>query len=298
VKSLIWGPGLKVTEISIPPVPLGWVLAKVLTAYLGPLERAVMLGVQPVSSGRILGGLGIVRVIESGVNVEDFALGGVYAVQPHSNYGLLGIDVDGIIAEYAIIPKDSLIPIPRSMLREPFLPLWLEFSYLKEIKEIVTGKEVLIIGCGFGGLVTARYLQNESNIKVGCVSKALFNDIASYGIEIMSIDNIRRKFDVIILAPLSIYSTMKVLRFCAENSTIIIPPTHPKIIIDYGGWPRSVRLFRPNFTNPILGRDPISRVSQKILKKAYVCIDDLNEVATYSRYFGRISIEFKREKES
>ena len=287
MRALVWEQNVTLKDIPVPPVPKGWVLGKVLYAMFGPIDRSIMLGLHPVEPERVAGSIGVVRIIEPGVEVSDVNPGEVYAVIPYCQDGVIGIDYDGLLADYVALPHECLIKVDRSNLK-PELPLWIEFSFLDELTRVVQGKKTLIVGCGFSGYVTARYLKGRCDMRVACIEKALYEDIASLGVEVMMLDNVRGKYDVIVVEPLSIYSTLQVLKYLNENGTLVFPPTQPKVLLSYSGFPRVFNILRPHLGNVDVGRKALEKIPEKLRKNAYAIIRRLDEIPVLVRYYGRV----------
>ncbi|MCD6341144.1 MAG: hypothetical protein J7L51_04270 [Desulfurococcales archaeon] len=296
MRALVWEQNVTLKEIPVPPIPKGWVLGKILYAMFGPIDRSIMLGLHPVEPNRVAGSLGVIRVIEPGIEVSDIRPGEVYAVIPYCQGGIVGIDYDGLLADYAAVPHECLIKVSRDDLR-PELPLWIEFSFLDDLSRIVDGKKTLIVGCGFSGYVTARYLKDKCDVTVACIERALYDDIASLGIEVMMFDNISSKYDVIVVEPLSIYSTLQVLKALNEYGTLVFPPTQPKVLLSYSGFPRVFHILRPQLGNIAIGKKALEGIPDKLRKNACAILKHLDEVPVLVRYYGRVVYVAEKETE-
>ncbi len=295
MRALVWEQNVTLKEVPVPPIPKGWVLGKVLYGMFGPIDRSIMLGLHPVEPNRIAGSLGVIRVIEPGVDATGIRPGEVYTVIPYCKDGIVGIDYDGLLADYAALPSECLVKVSRNDLK-PELPLWVEFSFLDDVSRAAEGKKTLIVGCGFSGYVTARYLKDRCEVTVACIERALYDDIASLGVDVMMLDNIASKYDVIVVEPLSIYSTLQVLKVLNENGTLVFPPTQPKVLLSYSGFPRVFHIIRPQLGNIAAGKKALSEIPDKLRKSAYAILKHLDEVPVLVRYYGRVV--YAAEKES
>jgi len=294
VRALVWEQNVTPKEVPVPPVPKNWVLGKVLYGMFGPIDRSIMLGLHPIEPNRVAGSLGVIRVIESGVEADDIRPGEVYAVIPYCRDGIVGIDYDGLLAEYAALPKECLVKVSKNDLR-PELPLWIEFSFLDDILQVARGKRTLVVGCGFSGYVTARYLKNECEVTVACIERALYDDIASLGVDVMMLDNVANKYDVVVVEPLSIYSTLQVLKVLNEDGVLVFPPTQPKVLLSYSGFPRNFHVVRPQLGNIAVGKTALSEIPDKLRKNAYAILKHLDEIPVLVRYYGRIVYTMEKE---
>ncbi len=287
MRALVWGHHVGVVDKPVPPIPEGWVLGKVLAAMFGPIERAIVMGIQPIEPGRVLGSFGVMRIVERGVGVEDLGPGQVVAVPAYCMGSIVGVDMDGLLADYASVPKECVRLVPSEFL-SPLTPLWLEFSFLEGLAEVVAGKDTLAIGCGFTGYVTASYLRRVTNLTVACVERGLMEEIGKLGVRTMMLDSVEGSYDVVILEPLSTYATLVALRFLKDGGILVLPPTQPKIVLKYMGFPSRLTLYRPGFGNLAIGRDAIGAVPKKIMSQAVVTVKNLDEVRVMSRYYGRV----------
>ncbi len=287
MQALTWEYYVAVTEKPVPPIKEKHVLGKVLAAMFGAIERAVMLGLYPVTPKTVMGGFGVIRVVEPGVSASAKP-GEVYGVVPMCNSEILGVNADGLLAEYAAPPESCLNKLPKDYI-SPEAPLWIEFSYLEELKENVEGKETLLIGCGFSGYVTANYIKDVADLHVACVEKALMDDIVSLGIKASLIDRLGdTKFEVVIIEPLSSYIATRSINFLREGGTLIVPPTQPKTVITYSGYPQKFKVIMPRFSSVRSGYEAFKHVPKKVREKAFTITPRLDEVPILIRYYGRV----------
>lgn len=287
MRALVWGHHVGVVDKPVPPIPEGWVLGKVMAAMFGPIERATVLGIQPIEPGRVLGSFGVMRIVERGVGVKDIGPGQVVAVPAYCTGRIIGVDMDGLLADYASVPRECVRPVPSDYL-SPLTPLWLEFSFLDGLREAVAGRDTLAIGCGFTGYVTASYIRGVADLTVACVERGLMEEIGKLGVRTMMLDSVEGSYDVVVLEPLSTYATFVALRFLKDGGILILPPTQSKIVLKYMGFPPKLTLYRPGFGNLAVGKEAIDAVPKKIMTQAVVTVKNLDEVRVMSRYYGRV----------
>jgi len=101
---------LVVEETPIPPVPKDHVLVKVKLASVSPLERGLERGNIWVEPERVLGLEGFGNVLEAGVEGEEEE-GKEVLINSYFD-GILGVTRDGTLAEYVVVPKESLAEAP------------------------------------------------------------------------------------------------------------------------------------------------------------------------------------------
>ncbi len=296
MKALVWEHDLLVKEVPIPPIPEGWVLGKVLTAMLSPIDRSVTAGVQPTPPGRILGSYGVIRVVEPGINSEVNP-GEIFGVQPYCNENIVGVEINGVLSDYASVPTSCLVKI-RNELSNDHIPLWIEFSFLKELSEIAEdSNEALIVGCTFTSYVIASELRKKTDVTVGCVERALMKDIAELGVTVKKIVNVEgEKYDLVVLEPTSAYYSMKAVRMVKDDGIMYIPPSHPRLLLDYGGFPRHFSIIRASLSSLESGKTAIENLHPKVLKSAVVTTDNFEEIPSLAKFFGRVIYVRKKRK--
>ena len=131
------------------------VLLKPIYVYIGELERSISEGLLPVNPPVVLGSFCVARVIEvSGSNTEY--TGRVFTVKPFGDHGLLGVEVDGLLANYTSIHPsylDDVLLDPKPI--DSIKPL-IKHSTSLAMESL---EPVLIEGCGLTGLLTGLALR-------------------------------------------------------------------------------------------------------------------------------------------
>ncbi len=102
--------GVSVLTRPAQGIPRGWLLVRVQKAVWSPLESAVASGRVWVEPGRVVGWAGTGVPVEAGVDAPSTLLGRLVTIYSF-RHGIPGIDYDGWLAEYTVLPADSLKPV-------------------------------------------------------------------------------------------------------------------------------------------------------------------------------------------
>ncbi len=292
MKVLAWTPELSVEEYPPPPIPKEWVFGKVISAMISSLDKSFKVGL-PTPVGRVAGSYGVLRVLENGVG-SGAAEGKIYGVIPYSKEGVLGIDINGLMSVYASVPSDSLINLEGKVLSESseMLPLWLEFSFIPHLKEIIKESEnPLILGCNFMTYVIAANLRNEKEITAGCISKDLLKLMSELGVKVVNISKTSGgSFDFVVLGVLSSYYLMNVFNYLRSDGEvrIYLPPNATAVVLKLPDTARKAIIQRAKLGDPREGFKALSNIQEDILKKNIAVAKDLREVIHLIGYYPRI----------
>ncbi len=293
MKALLWVGEAVVRDVSVPPIPRGWVLGRVLAASLSSIDAAVTSGTIPVLPGRVLGSYGVIRVVEPGVD-SGFGPGEVLGVVSLSKGGFLGLDIDGLMREYASVPKECLrrvINVEQSKLW--LYPLMLEFSFIPALRDGVVGKDVLVMGTGISTYVIASYLRGDSRVSVLGDSSSLVKKLAGLGVKVVSTKKAAElygAFDAVVLCAMSSYLIMISPRFVGDGGLLIIPPNTyvGKLVFDDPLALTRVTLWRPPHAGIGEGADVVGVVDEGFLKSIVAVTNDLSEAAVLRRHYARV----------
>ena len=288
MKAVVWEHDLIVREVPVPPIPEGWVLGKVISAMLSPIDRSATVGAQPLPPGRIMGSYGVIRVVEPGIG-SGAGPGELYGVQPYCEDSILGVNLDGTMGEYASVPSSCLIKLRNNLLSER-TPLWIEFSFIDQLKELARRSEsTLLVGCSFTAYIIANSLRNVADFNVACVERALMKEISELGVPVKKIINLgEKKYDLVVLEPTSAYYSMKALTLLKKDGTLYVPPTHTKLQLEYSGHPMSFNVVRAVIGDIESGKQAIETINKKVLSSAVVTTENMEEVPLLAKYFGRV----------
>ena len=226
VNCLVFSDGAINVKGLYPPPPLSesYVLAKVLRAIIGPIERYLITHPYMLSSDRVLGSQGLIRVIE-GVNVDSRIISKLFIVKPKGPKGTLGLDVDGILCNYACIHKDYLIPVPQTVLDKPQYTLLSEIYWLNKLLKIVKGMKVLIVGTGLISYLTSWFIHKYvSKLTIAYVDDVVVREIRDLPVELKRLSNLDKSFDIVIPLMNSPLITRLSIKYTSSKSVIAIPP--------------------------------------------------------------------------
>lgn len=162
--------GISVQEVPDLPVHSNHVYVSPIEVAFNGIENAVYLGLLWLKPKTILGSMGIVRVIDVGVDVDQGLKGKTFTVSPFSpSSGGIGTDSHGIASEAASIPLDALFPYYEDLgdlnVLLPYLSIALQ------VEEVYEGKRLLVIGSGPLGSLIAELCESCDEVGLMGVSK-------------------------------------------------------------------------------------------------------------------------------
>lgn len=250
VKGIIWNGGAVLAEIRRPPLRRGEVLGKVLIASITNTEKLISLGLIPTEVGRVLGSVGLIKVIDVSSDLDSRLIGKYLLLLPRpGNVG--GINFDGMLAEVTSIPHKLLIPIGKHYASAPEVLIYAELSYIHEIADNVKNKEVLILGCGPTSYITVKYIKDLCNVYVGYLhNQQIRSKIAELGVYVAGYENINKgNYDVVIILTADTYLALNILKLIKEAELIIVPPTNHRVLVDITKFNHNnvVKLLVPNY---------------------------------------------------
>lgn len=164
--AFVFNYGLTLADVSEPLVPKDYVAIKPVKVALNGIENAIYNGQIWARPGTILGGIGIAKVIEGGVDSEWSSLAGrLVVVSPYSRaYGGLGSEINGIAAERAAVPKDAIFPYFSEL---GDLNVLLPFASIAvKAAEEAEGRRMLIVGYGVLGKLVALASKDKANVGI------------------------------------------------------------------------------------------------------------------------------------
>lgn len=294
LKSVKWRDNEAILEEStIPPIPPRHVLVKVLSTLIySPYKNKNVL--KNVKSGKTLGSFGLVRVVEPGVEAEIMP-GEVYGVRPYTNYGILGLDVDGLASEYAVIPKEALVSL-KELEPEKISPLHVEFGYIYELTKLIESSERgLIVGCGFTAYILGLAAKNYRNSEILCLGAEHLKSLRDLGLPLKkSLEDLKNKVDLLVLTEDAEVDLRNLLR---DNAWIYMTPGTFTLNIHYYGIPRKVKLTRPRIFKPKHSITYLKRVSPHIIESQIKTVSELNQAVEALSLFERVLINFIKENQ-
>ena len=161
MKAVTFRGDVEITEVPIPPIPKGHVLVKVIQASVGPLERGLGKGLIWVQPERILGLEGYGVLYELGIDIEDLEVNEEVAINSYlSKEKILGVHVNGTLAEFISVPKEAVERLPTS-LPEHAKALASVGALALSLSEMISDKKTLLVGAGITNVVTSFLLSWE-----------------------------------------------------------------------------------------------------------------------------------------
>ncbi len=290
LKSIKWYKGgVVLEETAIPPIPPKHVLAKVLSVliYSPHKNENVFKNTVP---GKTLGGFGLVRVIEPGVGAEVMP-GEVFCVKPYTAYGILGLDIDGLASEYAVIPREALVSLRGAELERISL-LHVEFGYIHELVKLMEISERgLIVGCGLAAYILSLVARNYRNMEVLCSKTDYLKSLRDLGLPLRrSLEDLKERADLLILTEEVDIDLKNMLR---ENAWVYIAPGVFTLSLHYRGIPSKIKLARPKGFKPKYSMRYLGRVSPHILESQVKTVSELSQAVEALSLFERVIINFE-----
>ncbi len=152
---------IEIEEVPIPPIPKDHVLVKIMQASISPLERGLGRGLIWVQPERIVGMEGYGILYELGVEIEDFEVNEEVAINSYlDKEKIMGVHIDGTLAEFVSIPKNAIERLPSS-LPEYAKTLASVGALALSISEMISDKKSLLVGAGLTNVLTSFLLSWE-----------------------------------------------------------------------------------------------------------------------------------------
>ncbi|MEM1664385.1 MAG: hypothetical protein QXN90_05975 [Zestosphaera sp.] len=276
-------------ESTIPPIPSRRVLVKVLSASIySPYKNKNVL--KNVKSGKTLGSFGLVRVIEPGVETEVMP-GEVYGVMPYTKYGVLGLDIDGLASEYAVVPEEALVSLKGIELKK-ISPLHVEFGYIHELTKLVESSEKgLIVGCGFTAYVLGLAFKNYRNSEILCLNAEHLKSLRDLGLPLKrSLEDLKDDADLLVITEDTEIDLRSLLR---DGAWVYITPGTFTLSLHYHGIPSKVRLARPKTFKPKYSARYLNGISPHIIESQVKTVNELSQAVEALSLFERVLVNFR-----
>lgn len=200
-------------------------LVKPVHVYLGGFENAISRGYIPIKKPVIIGSTGIVRILEAGCGANPELSGSLAIISPTTSQGYLGLDLDGLLSKYTIVPKDSIV---RTISRhEPIHSITYHVAVANSICEDIEGGNLLIVGGGIESLALAMCSKDKvSRLYILTQSKSSYRIFKKLGFEVhQKIKDIKCCFNIIfygLLTPIYVDEIIKELG--SSYATIYVNP--------------------------------------------------------------------------
>ncbi|MEM0297632.1 MAG: hypothetical protein QXS42_04490 [Zestosphaera sp.] len=227
------------------------------------------------------------RVTEPGIG-SNVMPGEVYGVVPYSRRGVLGLDLDGLASEYAVVPAECLVRMEVSHLQQ-LTPLYMEFSYIDEVVKLLRrSSRTLIVGCGFTAYVLGLLARNHRNVEVLCLDVDRVKQLRELSLPLRkSVEDVERGVDLLIMAGDVDIDITEVLN---DGGRIYLTPGVFVMDVCFKCTPSRIKLMRPNYFRPERGKTYVDRVSKYMLSTQVGFVSDLNQAISTLEIFERIII--------
>ena len=198
------------------------------------------------------------------------------------------------MSSYASVPSDSLIKLEGLRLSEEneLLPLWIEFSFIPHLKEVIKdSKNPLILGCNFMTYVIVTNLLGEKDLTVGCISNGFIKQISELGAKVVNASKIvGGAFDFVVVGVLSPYYIMNILNHLrgVKEVFVYLPPDIPAVVLKLPNTLKRALIQRAELGDVGEGRKALSLVRDDVLKKNVAVTEDLEEVPHLFKYYSRV----------
>ncbi|BAB66477.1 alcohol dehydrogenase [Sulfurisphaera tokodaii] len=266
MNAIVFDLGITMKDIVEKPIKNDFLLVSPIKVLISGIENSIYTGLLWIHPGTILGSTGIVKIDAVGLDVDTQLEGKHAIVLPYSKkYGGIGTEIDGILVEKAVIPDDSIVPLPSDYIEKfilyPFVSIGLQ------LRKIARGENVLIIGDGLTGLISAQMLVGYAN-KISMFRDDAYK-VKIYGVEeVKEIDN--TKWEVILITTMRSWPRA-VLRSLPIDAVVIMPKfmnTWPALS------PNNIKLIEPTKTNGVFEYIE-SEISDKLFNELIGVSDDL-----------------------
>lgn len=195
MKAIVFDLGITIKDLVEKPILHDYLQVSPIKVLLSGLENSIYTGILWIKPKTILGSTGIVRIEAVGIDVDKQLEGKNAIVLPFSKkYGGVGTEIDGILAEKAVIPDDVIVPLPKEDYSDKYI-LYPFVSIGLQARKILKGLNVLIIGDGLTGLLTAYMLVGYSS-RVALLRENVYK-AKIYGVE--EIKEINQNWDCLFI---------------------------------------------------------------------------------------------------
>ena len=225
------GDETKAVEKGYPPLERGYYLVKPLYVVIDNTLNALVNGYIPFKPPIIPGSTGLVRILEPGYGARPDLSGLLAIISPISKKGILGIEINGLLAKHVAIPEDTIALIVEK--KHPMYSIGYYVAVANKVAELSKDQRLLIIGAGLTGFLAA-ILSRESSLEtdVFTLSRPRIHLLKKIGINNVGPTPIfKGPYDVIFYNfQTSIYLD-KFLNLLRRNGILVINPFIRNIMI-------------------------------------------------------------------
>lgn len=227
MKALVFQYDARVVDKPRPPIPKEHLLIKVHAVALDGIENAIYGSLLWVEPGRILGVEGYGRVELLGVDTDTIFSGKLVAGYPKTMKGVPGVEYDGWAAEYTSQPNSGVGLLPDDIDDVIAAATAGSGSIALYVAEKSVGKNLLVIGSGYTGILTTYFARHAVSIGlVGNVRKGLrgivrgfVNSIYNYS----KLKELKGEWDIVFLSSLDARARMYIRGLYGTTSVIVHP---------------------------------------------------------------------------
>jgi NADPH:quinone reductase-like Zn-dependent oxidoreductase len=251
--SILFNQGIIPADVVERPIEEDFVSITPQRVLLSAIENSIFVGFLWIRPWTIIGSIGIGKVDEVGLSVDEGLKGKTVLVLPYSpKYGGIGTEINGLLVEKTNMPSDSIVTLPENppdkLLLYPFA------SVALQIKEYAEGKEVLILGSGLTAMLT--YLALKDSATLGIYSD---EDVKlPYAQKIKKSD---KKWDMVVVSTMRGWARVVADSLVKDNGKIVIP----KFL---NSWPAIVPK-NPLFVPPVPRDDVIPFLNREVTDKLF-----------------------------
>ena len=267
MKAIVFDLGITVKDVVEQPINKDFVMVSPSLALFGGIENAIYTGFLWVEPKRILGSSGIVKIRNVGIEVDKDIEGRNAVVLPYSKkYGGIGTEIDGILAEKAVIPSDAVVVLPEDYdvkyVLYPFVSIGLQ------LRRIVKGFNVLIVGSGLTSYISALLIVGYAN------RVFLYND-EGYKIRLYGVEEVKNggNWDIVFVGSMRSWIRVTLQSNSKEGDILVMPRF-------LNSWPvliptnLNVRFIEPIKMDNVFETID-NEISEKIFKELVVTSDSL-----------------------
>ncbi|AAK40461.1 zinc-binding alcohol dehydrogenase family protein [Saccharolobus solfataricus] len=219
MKAVVFNLGITISDVPEKQVNRDYVLLKPKRVLVNGLENSIYVGLLWVDPTRILGSTGIGRIEGVGLDIDKSLEGKLVLVLPYSQtYGGIGTEIDGILAEKASVPLDSIVILPQYGFNEKYI-LYPYVSFALQLPKYIHSGNTLIIGSGLYGIISALYLKDM-------VSKVAVYREDGINPKIVGVEEIRhfsQEWDNIIITTFRSWIRAFIDDISKSNTKIVMP---------------------------------------------------------------------------
>ena len=196
------------------------VLVKVSSFFLGVSDRALMRCLVAAPTLRVLGSVGMGKVVDQGPLVEDDLMGRVVVSSPLCRDQVVPIDLDGAAQLYWSIPRECVEIVPSALSSNPLSTLLKYVSIPKSLRDLVSGREILVVGDDPLAIAVMELFKKDAS-RLATLAK--FGPRRPLkGVELVSPSEKRRSFDAVFVLSEDPIALRCAVRLCRDRGVVVL----------------------------------------------------------------------------